>query len=72
MDIFPEVSQKYRGMKVKGQKMKERRIPKNQRKQGQGYRSYRITYFDLIFGMITNLSGDKVLVYEFYKQRQTV
>lgn len=72
MDIFPEVSQKYRLILVKGRKMKERRIPKKQRKQGRGYRSYRITYQEIIFGILTNLSGNKVLVYEFYKQRQTV
>ena len=44
MSIFPKVSQKYRLILVKGQKIKERRNPKNQRKQGKGYRSYRMTY----------------------------
>ena len=72
MNIFSEVSQKYRLILVKGQKIKQRRIPKDQRKQGQGYRSYRITSFELIFGILTNLSGNKALVYEFYKQRQTI
>lgn len=43
MDIFPELTKKYRLILVKGQKMKERRIPQKQRKQGKGYRSYRIT-----------------------------
>jgi len=72
MEIFPEVSQKYRLILVKGQKKLTRRIPQKQRKQGKGYRSYRITYQEMIFGILTNLSGNKVLVYEFYKQRQTV
>lgn len=72
MDIFPEVSQKYRLILVKGQKKWVRRIPSAQRKQGQGYRSYRITYQEIIFGYRSNLSGNKVLVYEFYKQRQTI
>ncbi|EDN67567.1 hypothetical protein BGP_2099 [Beggiatoa sp. PS] len=72
MDIFPEVSQKYRLILVKGKKMKKRRIPKTQREKGRGYRSYSITYQEIIFGILTNLSGNKVLIYEFYKQRQTV
>lgn len=72
MDIFPEVSQKYRLILVKGKKQSVRRIPKNQRKQGKGYRSNRIRYIEIVFGILTNISGNPVYVYEFYKQRQTI
>ena len=69
MNIFPKVSQTYRLILVKGQKQLNRRIPKNQRKQGKGYRASRITYQEIIFGILTNLSGNPISVYEFYKQR---
>jgi len=72
INIFPKVSQKYRLILVKGQKIKERRIPKNQRKQGKGHRSYRITYHEVIFGILTNISRNPIQVYKFYKQRQTI
>ena len=69
INLFPNISQKYRLILVKGQKIKERRIPKNQRKQGKGHRSYRITYQEVIFGILTNLSSNPIHVYKFYKQR---
>jgi len=72
INILPKVSQKYRLILVKGQKIKERRIPKNQRKQGKGHRSYRITHHEIIFGILTNISGNPIHVYKFYKQRQTI
>jgi hypothetical protein len=72
INVFPKVSQKYRLILVKGQKIKERRIPKNQRKQGKGHRSYRITHHEMIFGILTNISGNPIHVYKFYKQRQTI
>jgi hypothetical protein len=72
MTIFPELSNQYRLILVKSQKRKERRIPKNQRQLAQGYRSYRITYQEIIFGILTNLSADPIVVYQFYKQRQTI
>ena len=53
------------------QKWRKEEFLKNSVNFGFGYRSYRITYFDLLFGILTNLSSVKVLVYEFYKQRQT-
>jgi hypothetical protein len=72
MKIFPEVSQKYRLILVKGHKQIERRIPKNQRQQGKGYRSNRIKYQEIIFGILTNISVQPVHLYKFYKQRQTI
>jgi len=72
MEIFPDVSQKYRLILVKGKKILARRIPKNQRKQGKGYRSNRIKHIEIVFGILTNISGNPIYVYEFYKQRQTI
>lgn len=72
MEIFPELDRKYRLILVKGQKRMERRIPKNQRKKGTGYRASRITYQEIIFAILTNLEGHSIHVYEFYKQRQTI
>jgi len=69
MNIFPFVTQKYRLILVKGLKRKVRRIPKKQRKSGKGYRYDRITYFDMIFGILTNISGHPIHIYQFYKQR---
>jgi hypothetical protein len=72
MNIFPKVPQKYRLILVKGLKRKVRRLPKKQRKSGKGYRSDRITYHEVIFGILTNISGHPIHIYEFYKQRQTI
>jgi hypothetical protein len=72
MNIFPDMTKKYRLILVKGQKQIERRISKNQRKQGRGHRAYRITYQEIIFGILTNIEGHPVHIYEFYKQRQTI
>jgi len=72
MNIFPEVSKKYRLILVKSLKRRERRIPKKPRQSGKGYRSYRITYQEMIFGILTNLSANPISVYKFYKQRQTI
>lgn len=72
MNIFPKVTQKYRLILVKGQKKAIRRIPKKQRKSGQGYRPSRIIYQEVIFGILTNISGNPIHVYKFYKQRQTI
>ena len=72
MNIFPEVPNKYRLILVKSLKRKERRIPKKQRQSGKGYRSYHITYQEIILGILTNLSANPISVYKFYKQRQTI
>ncbi len=72
ISIFPKVSQQYRLILVKGQKQQNLRYPKNQRQQGKGYRCYRITYIEIIFGILTNIEGNPILIYEFYKQRQTI
>lgn len=72
INIFPKVAKKYRLILVKGQKQIERRIPKNQRKQGKGYRASCITYQEIIFGILTNIEGHPIHIYEFYKQRQTI
>jgi len=42
MKTFSELEQKYRLILIKGQKLLVRRVPKNQRQQGRGYRSHRI------------------------------
>lgn len=72
MDIFPEVSQQFWLILVKGQKQQKLRYPKNKRELGKGYRSYRITYQEIVFAIITNLKGNPIQIYEFYKQRQTI
>jgi len=72
VNIFCEMSQKYRLILVKGHKQLNRRIPQNQRQSGQGYRAYQIIYKEIIFGIITNIEGHPICVYEFYKQRQTI
>jgi hypothetical protein len=69
MNIFPEMAQKYRLILIKGQKKNERRIPKTQRKSGKGYRSYRITYQEIVFADRSNIEGNPVHIYQFYKQR---
>jgi len=71
-DIFQEVSQQFRLILVKGQKQLKRRIPKNKCKQGKGYRSYCITYQEIIFAILTNIEGNPLHIYTFYKQRQTI
>ncbi|MCP3965381.1 MAG: transposase [Desulfobacteraceae bacterium] len=72
MNIFSKADRKYRLIIVKGQKRQERRIPKTQRIQGKGYRSFRITYKEIIFGILTNIDGKAAQIYEFYKHRQTI
>lgn len=72
MNIFPEVTAEYRLILVKGQKRIERRIPKNQRQLGKGHRASSITYQEIVFGILTNIEGNPVHIYEFYKQRQTI
>lgn len=72
VSIFSDADRKYRLILVRGQKRQERRIPIKQRKQGRGYRPYRITYREIVFGILTNISGNPVHLYEFYKQRQTI
>lgn len=73
IDIFPsKLTKKYRLILVKGQKRIERRIPKNQRKQGKGSRSSCVTYQEIVFGILTNIEGHPILIHEFYKQRQTI
>jgi hypothetical protein len=72
MDIFQEVSQQFRLILVKGQKQLKRRIPKNKREQGKGHRSYCITYQEIVFAILTNIEGNPIYIYEFYKQRQTI
>lgn len=72
MDIFPEVTKKYRLILVKGQRRQEKRIPKAKRKQGKGHRPYHVTYREIIFGILTNISGTPLQVYQLYKERQTI
>ncbi len=72
MNIFSDADRKYRLILVRGQKRQERRIPIKQRKQGKGYRPYRVTYKEIVFGILTNISGNPVRLCEFYKQRQTI
>jgi hypothetical protein len=72
MDIFPEVSKKYRLILVKGQRRQEKRIPKNQRQYGRGHRPYRLTYRKIIFGILTNIPGTPLQIYQLYKERQTI
>jgi len=72
MDSFPEVSPQFRLILVKGQKQKKRRIPKNKRELGKGYRSYCITYQEIVFAILTHIEGNPIQIYEFYKQRQTI
>lgn len=72
MTIFPNVPHHYRLILVKGQRRQEKRIPKRQRSTGRGYRAYRITYRDILFGILTNIPGKPLQIYQFYKERQTI
>jgi len=72
MRIFSDVPHQYRLILVKGQRRQEKRIPKRQRSSGRGHRCYRITYRDIIFGILTNIPGKALQIYQFYKERQRI
>ena len=69
MDIFPDVSQQFRLILVKGQKQLKRRIPQNKREQVQSHRSCCITYQEIVLAILDSIEGNPIHVYEFYKQR---